>query len=268
MHRRPGYDAAVLIVLPPSETKRPPPEDGPRLDLAGLSFQELTPIRVRVLDALVATSRGPDCLQRLLVRRSLAGEVARNRRLHELPTRLAAETYAGPLYRGLDPNAWSPAMWARASEQMVIASALWGLLRPADRIPPYRLHACARLIGMDRLEPMWRTALPAILADAADGRGAILDLRSPVYRAVGRPRGLDDQTVTLRVRPAPDGPAHIGDVVAKRTRGEAARHLLSSDADPRDPLDIADLLATRWPIEIEPPLGRHRSWTVTLASAA
>jgi hypothetical protein len=47
-------------------------------------------------------------------------------------------------------------------------------------------------------------------------------------------------------------------------RGEAASHLLSSGEEPEDPLDVADVLAARWPIEIDPPAGRNRSWTITL----
>jgi cytoplasmic iron level regulating protein YaaA (DUF328/UPF0246 family) len=147
-------------------------------------------------------------------------------------------------------------------------SALWGALRPADRIPPYRLHVCARLVGMERLEPAWRTLLLPILTDAAARRGPVVDLRSRVYQAVGRPTGLDDQTVTLRIRPSPGGPAHIGDVIAKRVRGAAASHLVASEADPDDPLDIADLLATRWSLEVDPPAARNRTWTITLQPAS
>jgi uncharacterized protein len=254
----------VLIILPPSETKLPPPDVGSPLDLDRLSFPSLTVMRESVMDALVATSRGPDALRRLLVRPSLAGEVARNEHLRDLPTRPAVETYAGPLYQGLDAGSWSEPAERRATRHLVIVSALWGALRPADHIPPYRLHVCARLVGMDRLEPAWRTLLPGTFTDAAGQRGPILDLRSPAYQAVGRPTGLDDQTVTLRIRPLPGGPAHVGDVIAKRTRGEAASHLLSSEADPEDPLDIADLLATRWAIEVDAPTGRNRTWTITL----
>jgi uncharacterized protein len=261
-------DAIVLIILPPSETKRPPPEVGSPLDLAALSFPSLTAMRGRVMDALDATSQLPDRLRRLHVRPSLAAEVARNAHLRDLPTRSAVDTYAGPLYQGLDAGSWSSRAGKRAARELVIVSPLWGALRPGDRIPPYRLHICARLLGMDRLEPAWRTLMPDILAEAAARRGPILDLRSPSYQAVGRPAGLDDQTVTLRIRPSPGGPARIGDVISKRVRGEAASHLLSSEADPGDPLDVADLLAARWPIEIDPPVGRIRTWTITLQSAA
>jgi uncharacterized protein len=221
-------------------------------------------MRRRVLDALVTTSRRDDALRRLQVRPSLSAEVTRNELLTELPTRRAVDTYAGPLYEGLDAASWSRTVDRRAADHLVIVSALWGALRVADRIPPYRLHVCAHLIGMERLEPAWRTVLPAVLADAAGGSGPILDLRSPVYQAVGRPNGLDHQTVTLRIRPSPGGPAHIGDVVAKRVRGEAATYLISTGADLEDPLDVADALAVRWTIEVDPPAGRKRAWTITL----
>jgi cytoplasmic iron level regulating protein YaaA (DUF328/UPF0246 family) len=256
----------VLIILPPSETKLPPPERGSPVDLERLSFPSLTEMRERVIGALVETSGRPDALRRLMVRPSLAGDVARNEHLRDLATRRAVDTYAGPLYAGLDAGSWSPHAEHRAARHLVIVSALWGALRPADHIPPYRLNACARLAGMDRLEPAWRPLLSPILTDTAARRGPILDLRSRVYQAVGRPIGLDDQTVTLRIRPSSGGPAHIGDVIAKRVRGEAASHVLSSTADPDDPLDIADLLATRWELEVDPPTGRDRTWTITLHS--
>jgi cytoplasmic iron level regulating protein YaaA (DUF328/UPF0246 family) len=257
----------VLIILPPSETKREPPAAGSPLDLTRLSFPPLTSMRERMMDALVATSQGPDALRRLYVGPSLLDEVARNAHLRDLPTRPAVDTYAGPLYQGLDAESWSGDAAARAARRVVIVSALWGALRPTDRIPPYRLHVCSRLVGMDRLEPAWRMVLPDTLADAAAGRGPVLDLRSPAYQAVGRPAGLDDQTVTLRIRPSPGGGVRIGDVIAKRVRGEAAGHLLSSQADPEDVLDIADLLATRWSIEVDPPSGRKHTWTITLLAA-
>ena len=223
----------MLVILPPSESKRPAPDEGPALDVDSLSFPALSEMRSRVLDALIATSQLPDARRRLLVGPSLAGEVERNLRLRELPTRRAVDTYAGPLYIGLDPASWSPAVVARAARQLVIVSALWGALRPDDHIPPYRLHVCARLAGMDRLEPTWRSVLPTILTEAAGSSGPIVDLRSPAYQAVGRPADLAEETVLFRVRPSPGGPPHIGDVIAKRVRGEVAAHLLASPATPR-----------------------------------
>jgi cytoplasmic iron level regulating protein YaaA (DUF328/UPF0246 family) len=253
----------MLIVAPPSETKRPP-RDGDPLDLGRLSFPELTPTRQLVLDALIETSAGPDAFARLMVGPSMANEVARNTYLTELPTRAATDVYAGPLYDGLDAASLSPIAAERADHDLVIVSALFGALRPSDRIPAYRMHVCARLVGLDRLEPLWRRELPQVLAEAAGSDGLVIDLRSPMVQAVGMPAGRRDRVVSLRVEQNAGHGQRIGDVIARRVRGEAARFLLESGAAPEDPREVATILAERWEVHLEGPTGPRRPWTMTL----
>src|SRR6187200_2092324 len=96
----------VLIILPPSESKRPPIDHGPAIAI--------------------------DALSRLGVRPTLAGEVARNTLLMELPATPVLDVYTGPLHLGLDAASLPPAAAERASSEVVVVSALWGALRPAD----------------------------------------------------------------------------------------------------------------------------------------
>jgi cytoplasmic iron level regulating protein YaaA (DUF328/UPF0246 family) len=260
-----AYSDEMLIIVPPSETKRPPPEKGEPVALQRLSFPALAPTRERVVDALMATSASVDAFRRLMVGPAMADEVVRNTWLLDLPALPASDVYSGPLHQGLDVAGLSAAAAARASTELVVISPLWGALRPTDHIPPYRLHVCARLVGMDRLEPTWREVLPEVLADAAGSSGVILALRSPQYQAVGMPAGARDRVVMLKVEQG-NGRGRVGDVIAKRVRGQAAHVLLESAGAFDETRNVADVLADFWPVYIVSPSRRSSPWTMTLST--
>ena len=195
----------------------------------------------------------------------MAAHIARNTRILELPTRPAADVYSGPLHRGLDLASLSAPATARAERSLVIASALWGALRPSDRIPGYRLRVWSSLVGLDRLEPMWRTVIPDLLARLAGSEGVVLDLRPPSFQALGMPTGLSDRTIAVHIGQFSGGGRRLGDVVTKRLRGEAARHVLESGVEPEDPDDLTDILADRWPVRLAEPERPGKPWTVAIS---
>ena len=184
----------MLILVPPSESKRPPPDDGPPVALDELSFPELTPLRSRILEALIETSAGADAFQRLFEGPTMAGLIERNTRLLELPTLPASDVYVGELHDGLDVASLSAAGTERAGRSLIITSALWGALRPTDRIPPYRMRVWSHLVGLGRVEPLWRAVLPDLFAELAGPdwpRPRPPDAGVPVTRDAGRARAIE-----------------------------------------------------------------------------
>lgn len=55
-----------------------------------------------------------------------------------------ALAYDGPAYRGLEAKAFSDEDWAFGQNTVRVLSGLYGVLRPADLIQPYRLEMGSR----------------------------------------------------------------------------------------------------------------------------
>lgn len=236
----------MLILLPPSEGKSRAAA-GPPVELAALGFAgELSGRRERLLDLLekqagIARKRA---IAALGIPASQAGDVDLNGALRRAPTGPAAEIYSGVLYERLGFDTLSEAARRRADEQVLIASALWGFLRPSDAIPYYRLSAGAKLPRIGGLAAFWRPALTeAMVAAGHDEPGRlILDMRSGGYAAAWRPKQADLRTVRPFTE-QPDGSRKPVSHWAKATRGEVARQLLKARAAPRDAESAAELLA-------------------------
>ena len=69
---------------------------------------------------------------------------------------------------------------------------------------------------------------------------------------------MSERAVTLRLAPGVAG----GNVILKRVRGLAARHLLVSRAEPADPQELAAVLAAHWRVELRAPARAGGPWTL------
>jgi cytoplasmic iron level regulating protein YaaA (DUF328/UPF0246 family) len=226
----------VLILLPPSETKRVG-GDGPPLDLSALSFPELTTARQQTLAALKALSRNLAAAAGMLrLGPSSAVEAARNRIVMTSPTMPAIDRYDGVLFEELDAGSLPVGARRFAAQHLAIASALFGLSGALDPIPAYRLSHDSRLPG-STLGRIWRAPLTALLAERA---GLLLDLRSEGYAALG-PRPARADSVYVRVvSVGADGRTRALNHFNKKGKGAFVRQLLLAGIDHPD---IGSLLA-------------------------
>ncbi|HEX5713453.1 MAG TPA: peroxide stress protein YaaA [Solirubrobacterales bacterium] len=227
----------MLILLPPSEGKTAPAEGRP-LELDSLAFAaELGARRAALLDALEALAKRPRtrAIEQLGISKGQAGEIAVNAELRAAPAAPAAAVYSGVLYDHLDLAGLS----TRAQGRVLIASALWGVVRPGDRIPYYRFSAKARLPKIGPVAAWWREALVAALPD--EPGDLVVDMRSGAYAAAWKPK----QATLLAVRAFSESGGKRKPIshMAKAVRGDVARALLKARKLPKSAEDAAAVAA-------------------------
>ncbi|MCW2765849.1 MAG: hypothetical protein JWO11_1808 [Nocardioides sp.] len=257
----------MLILLPPSEGKTEPRRGKP-LDTAELSFPSLAGARQRVRDALVELCEGdPAAAAKVLdVGTTQLDLVALNARLRTAPTARADHVYAGVLYDALDFETLSPGARRRATGRLAVTSSLFGLVRPADRIPAYRLSGGTSLPGLGPVAGVWRGSLGAAVTEAV-GTGLLVDLRSSTYAAFWRPPSeLAKRVATVRVLHEMNGRRQVVSHFNKATKGRMVRALLEDGRDPRTPRKLAAILAELgWAVEVGPATAKGTQLDVVVS---
>ena len=243
----------MLILLPPSEGKAAP-RRGKSLDDAALSFPVLTEARKAVREALVGLcTDDPDRAAAVLdLSPGQRDLIELNAGIASAPTARADRIYAGVLYDALGFETLSPAAKRRAGSRVALVSSLFGLVRPGDRIPAYRLSGDAVLPGLGSVAGVWRAALGDAVAEAL-GPGLLVDLRSSMYAAFWRPPAtLGRKVATVRVLHEVAGRRQVVSHFNKATKGRLVRDLLEDGRDPRSPAKLAEVLTDLgWTVELE-----------------
>ncbi|MEZ5097797.1 MAG: peroxide stress protein YaaA [Nocardioides sp.] len=177
--------------------------------------------------------------------------VARNAGLRAAPTARADRVYSGVLYDALGLASLSASARRRAAARVAVTSALFGLVRPADRIPAYRLSGDASLPGVGAVAAVWREQLGPAVTDVL-GSGLLLDLRSTAYAAFWRPPAeLAPRVATVRVLHETSGRRTVVSHFNKATKGRLVRALLEDGEAPRTPGELADALSgLGWNVEL------------------
>ncbi len=216
----------MLILLPPSETKRAGGSGSP-IDVGGLALPALAPQREAVIDALVALSDDEDNAARVLkLSDRQRSDIAVNAALRSTPTMPAVDRYTGVLYDALGADSLPTAARRWLGAHVLIHSAPFGPVGALDRIPAYRLAAGTSLPGLPPLRQHWAGGISAALV--AENPRFILDLRSEAYTALGPiPAGIRSRYVRV-VTEGDGGAVRALNHFNKHAKGEFVRALATS----------------------------------------
>src|SRR5689334_5793063 len=245
----------VLILLPPSEGKSAP-RRGKHVSLDALESPELSDARSTLMTALVdLCANDPDKAAAALgLGPTQAHHLDGNALLREAPTARADKIYTGVLYDALDLASLTGPARGRATRWLAIMSSLFGVVRPSDPIPAYRLSGDTNLPGIGIVSSYWRDHLDAVLAPAA-GTGLVIDLRSSMYAGFWRPSAeIARKVATVRVLHEHNGTRKVVSHFNKATKGRIVRQLLLDGGKPGTPAALAEhLTGLGWNVELHPP---------------
>ncbi|NJC41948.1 hypothetical protein GGQ87_002243 [Brevundimonas alba] len=139
----------------------------------------------------------------------------------------ATFAFAGDVYEGLKARELDETGLTFAQDHIRILSGLYGLLRPLDRIQPYRLEMGTRLKTRrgNSLYDFWGDRISKQLNADAEGMAdrTLVNLASQEYFGAVDAKALKLPVVTPHFREAKDGESRIISFFAKRARGAMAR---------------------------------------------
>ncbi len=224
----------MLFLLPPSESKR---IGGKPLNIqdVALTFGALNPARTEVMNTLLEICSDRDAAARALkLTPKQHTMIDVNLAVNEAPIMPALMRYTGTLYDALVGDGLNATEMLRAKQQVLIQSALFGLIPSTDLIPNYRMSASTNLPSI-KLRELWSTAHLLVWPRLT---GLIIDLRSKSYVALAPiPAGIQSYYVDVVVELA-DGTRRPLNHFNKKSKGLFVRAMLQA-AEP--PMTMDDL---------------------------
>lgn len=156
----------------------------------------------------------------------------------------AAFAFAGDTYVGLESATLNDRDLDYAQDHFRILSGLYGLLRPLDRIQPYRLEMGRRLStpkGAD-LYDFWGTKLGKSLDKIVAGHTSptVINLASIEYFKATQAKSMKARVITPVFKEIRDGEAKVLGFFAKKARGSMARYLIQNKIEEPDGLKSFD----------------------------
>lgn len=175
--------------------------------------------------------------------------------------------FKGDVYLGLSAQTMSKQDFTWAQKRLRVLSGLHGLLRPLDRIHPYRLEmgtALANARGKDLYQFWGGKVTQALNETLAEQRSKVLiNLASNEYYKVVQPENIDGRIVTINFKEWRREAYRFVSFSAKKARGLMARYMIDQRAEKADDLKTFNVEGYAYNEE----LSSEHEWIFTRSNA-
>ena len=141
-------------------------------------------------------------------------------------SRQAILAFTGDVYQGIELAEWTSGDFTAAQKQIRILSGLYGVLRPLDRIQPYRLEMGTKFQNNrgNNIYQFWGSNITELLNKdlKASGSDLVINLASNEYFSSVKPKELHGQLITPVFKDEKNGSFKIISFYAKKARGMMA----------------------------------------------
>ncbi|MFI4919548.1 MAG: peroxide stress protein YaaA [Legionellales bacterium] len=143
--------------------------------------------------------------------------------------------FQGDVYQSLQAACWDNTSIEYSQCHLAILSGLYGLLRPLDRIQPYRLEMGVRLANPcgNNLYNFWQTSITSALNQqlAEHDNPVLINLASTEYFKAVDEKKINYPTVTINFYEKKNTELKMIGIHAKKARGAMARFLMRNQID-------------------------------------
>ncbi len=145
--------------------------------------------------------------------------------------RQAVYLFDGDTYKGLDIHSLKADKVERLQNTLRILSGMYGLLKPLDRIQPYRLEMGTKLaVGEAKnLYAYWKPKISVALNEELEEDEILVNLASNEYFKSVDKKQLNSPVITPIFKDFKNGKLKVISFFAKRARGTMARYIIDND---------------------------------------
>ena len=146
----------------------------------------------------------------------------------------------GYVYKGIKANEFSADQMKFAQNNLRIISGLYGLLKPLDRILPYRLEMGTKLTNSigDNLYEFWNDKLRSYLLSDMSNDEVLINLASNEYNKALKLNNFTSEIITPVFKDYKNGKLKVISFFAKKARGEMVNFIIKNKINSLEELKL------------------------------